>query len=171
VLGEFGQRAGRVVGEISVKGGKRMNRRWFCLGILSVFSLASNPAYALSQKELAVIDQHSEREDVLKALGAPNSRDEHESAREEYWTYDAGVLMIHEGRAQRWVRVNPENGVFDEIPRPPVVEATVSAIDPEGKQVNDIISEILKEVPIDNSPSGSGPAANPAEPKPLEVTE
>lgn len=130
--------------------------------------LFSRPLFAQTPSQLSQLADGSSSAEVIAALGEPTERVEKEAKRDEIWRYPNAIVRFHEGVV---VAVTNKSGEPQNVPPTPAAHVSERA-KTGGKQVEELISEILREVPTDNSPAGPGnPSGNPPPPPPIEAVQ
>ena len=88
--------------------------------------------------------------EVLALWGQPNEKQEKEPTREDIWIYRNSVVTFHEGRVTSW-----KSTTVVALPSPAPSISEQAAKDKRGKDsvgVEDILTDIMKNVPSDDSP-------------------
>ncbi len=121
-----------------------------------------------AQKRLPPLSNGMNYSDVIAMWGAPESKQERESKRDDIWVYPKGKVFFHEGRVVGWVDKTAIaltlQGQEDSAPKSGLAKPG------QGKteEVEQILNEIMKELPSGEA-GGSGSAANGSVSPPGEV--
>lgn len=145
--------------------------------ILLICCFLSLPSVSRAQSsKLALLQQGSTPDEVIRILGEPADRHEREAKREVVWEYPQSEVLFREGLLVSWEErkthqeVEADRRAVQQEKQVKEAREREIAARAEPSAVEDIISEILKEVPTDNSPSAPVPGQIvPGDPRALEV--
>jgi len=145
-----------------------MNKLSFLYSILAL-TLSQQ---ALAQGNIARVRHGATTKEVQTLMGDPLDRLEREIKREQVWIYSSGSVVFVKGKA---VSVYPE-GESSDILSVQYQDAVAAAKPPvqiaPASPVEDIISEILREVPSEGvAPGQAAPALAPGEIRPVDVAQ
>jgi hypothetical protein len=137
--------------------------------ILSVLTLSQG---ASAQGNLARVRQGATTKEVQAFMGDPIDRIEREIKREQLWIYSSGSVVFIKGKAASVYLAGESDDILslkyqDTIAaaKPPVPAAPASPVE-------NIISEILREVPSEGGEAGQGvPALAPGEVRPVDIAQ
>jgi hypothetical protein len=112
-----------------------------------------------------------EYHEVLKLWGAPADKREHEIKREDVWIYGGAAVTFKEGKVISWSKGSQtvsEDGETSDAG----LKAARPTPQPTAAPVQDLLNEILKEVPDTDAPAAKpGSAAPPLPIQPEEQLE
>ena len=134
------------------------------------FKVASVAAFVcaipcLAEGDLSRVPQGATGREVMALMGEPVDRIERETKREQVWYYVSGSIVFMGGKA-RSIYMNGSNDDRFRIEEQRKMEIRKAAAQATPlNPVEDILSEILREVP--SEPGNDGAAPN--EVKPLEM--
>ncbi|MBX7138214.1 MAG: hypothetical protein K1X83_09535 [Oligoflexia bacterium] len=133
--------------------------------------------------------------DVIHLKGPATSKEELESKREDLWSYPGIVLTFHEGKLSKWRTVDAKSPLIYAAPpaalaasaavqvAPPTealpsssgaqtVDDLAKGVKPKDKaRVAGLISEIMKELPADDTAGGTGSGGPPSPPMGMLPTD
>jgi hypothetical protein len=134
--------------------------------ILIVLTLYVLPCYA--EGDLTRVTYGSETKHVIALIGEPTEKIEREAKREVVWYYPTGSIVFSKGRAKS-VFID---GISQDRFSQEYLRLTQPAKPDNSKGLNspveDILSEILREVPSEGGAETASPSA-PGEVKPLDI--
>jgi hypothetical protein len=114
---------------------------------------------AHAERKFTPLENGMAYQDVLRVWGEPAEREEQESKRGDVWTYPGNVkVFFKEGKVIAWSGI--ENPAPNKAELKELKEARAPGrAEASGKSVDDLLSEILNEVPDLGEGSGSGSQA------------
>ena len=97
--------------------------------------------------------------EVISLWGEPVEREEQETKRYDVWRYSGDTQVVfHEGKTVAWTGM-PKPGAPVPAATPQKENGAAALRGPDGKVVDDLLSEILKDVPsLEDGPSGAPPS-------------
>lgn len=138
--------------------------RQFVVGLIAAAALV--PAVVKAEAGLSNIVQGSTSKEVMALVGEPRERLERETRRELVWIYPTGSVVFVGGRARSVYLNGSSQDRFSEEYKRTVELAKAATPAPPSSPVEDILTEILKEVP---SEQGAGAEAG-GDLKPVEIS-
>ena len=138
------------------------------LGLVAIACLM--PMVSNAEGDLSRVVRGASTKEIVTLLGAPAESIERETKREVVWYYPAGSVVFSHGTVKSvYIAGSSDDRLSAEYQKSlqdakPVVASTTSS------PVEDILSEILREVPSEAGTDGSGQTAvAPGEVRPLDV--
>jgi hypothetical protein len=129
-----------------------------------VLALSLNGAMANAQQaNLARIAYGSSRQQVATIMGQPTERIEKEVKRQTLWIYPTGTVVFSKGRAVSIFLKGSEDDILSDAYKTAMAAAKPTQSAQAVSPVEDIITEILREVPSDGTEGGAAAAPVPAE--------
>ena len=135
------------------------------LGAVLATLLLSSPLSVIAEKKLPPLQTGMTYSEVVGAWGAPEDRDEREIKRQNVWYYKSAQVVFEEGRVQAWEYRNNSDGTksatggvgpahesVKSTPKPAVPTTEKS----EHSEIDDLLGEIMKDVPSEPDSTGGG---------------
>lgn len=136
-------------------------------GILMILLTQS----AIAQGNLARIRHGATTKEVQTLMGDPVDRIEREIKREQLWIYPSGSVVFIKGRATSVFLGEANDDILSVQYQEAVAAAKPAVPAAPASPVEDIISEILREVPSEvGEGAPAGPALAPGEVRPVDIT-
>lgn len=125
--------------------------------------VAFSPQPSSAEVGLARVAQGATGKEVAALMGEPTDRIERETRREQVWIYPAGSVVFVAGKARSVYINGSEQDRFSEEYRRSVELAKPVVQKPISSPVEDILTEILKEVPSETGADGAAGDMKPVE--------
>ena len=144
-----------------------MSKLWFFHSMLVILLTQS----AIAQGNLARIRHGATTKEVQTLMGDPVDRIEREIKREQLWIYASGSVVFIKGKASSVYLGEASDDILSVQYQDALAAAKPVAQAAPVSPVEDIISEILREVPSEAGDGvATGPALAPGEVRPVDIT-
>lgn len=137
--------------------------------LIQLFVLCTLSQFASAEVPLTRITKGATNKDVITLIGAPLEQIEKEIKRQTVWVYPSGSIVFSQGKAiSVYTNGNTQDLFSNEYRK------SIEPVKPVNNQnisnpVEDILSEILREVPSEAGAEGASGNLAPGEVRPLDV--
>ncbi len=133
------------------------------IAFIGVFSSIASASPLVHDGDLSRVPQGATSKDVITIIGAPIDQVERETKRQMVWYYAQGSVVFVGGRARSVYLKGSDNDKFREEEKKKMETQAIAANAKPQSPVEDILTEILREVPSEPGSEGA------AELKSLEI--